>query len=33
MQSNAHMLGTSTDEGTAKINTQLIFELTNKWNP
>lgn len=33
MQSNARMLGTGTDEGMAKINTQLIFELTNKWNP
>lgn len=21
------------DEGTAKINTQLIFQLTNKWKP
>lgn len=30
MQSNACKLRTGTDEGMAKINTQLIFKLTNK---
>ena len=32
-KASARMLGTAADEGTAKINTQLIFKLTNKWNP
>lgn len=33
MQSNARMLGTGADEGTAKINTQLILRIDKQMKP